>query len=161
MATEIYANNGSGNGLFAWGHQTIIWNNIDFSLAKFRAIHQRAISQQVPKLLFCIMSLKFILLKITDWQHVQGVKELKIWRSWLTHSPKYLGKDSPAHHTDSYRRERTVYHNRNQSTYNTMIDTWCFSSMKNSHLFNTFTHIKTIWKCSPHFRQRHKMNTCW
>ena len=39
-------------------HQTIIWTNVDVSSMEFCGIHLRTISQPVPKLLFCIRSLK-------------------------------------------------------------------------------------------------------
>ena len=51
--------------LVAWGHQAIIWTNVDFSLAKSCGIHMRAISQWVTKLLICIMSCWNYTLKIT------------------------------------------------------------------------------------------------
>ena len=38
-------------------NQAIVLSNVDFSLMQFCGIHPRAISQPVPQLLFCIMSL--------------------------------------------------------------------------------------------------------
>ena len=43
----------------------------------FCGIHLRAISQREPKMLFCIMSLKIILLKILP--HLPGTNELSIY----------------------------------------------------------------------------------
>ena len=51
--------------LIAWQHLGITWTNADFSLARFYGIQLRAISLWVLKLLFCVMSLKIILL--THW----------------------------------------------------------------------------------------------
>ena len=54
----------------------ITWANLDFSLTwlvRFCDIHLRAISQWLPKLLFCIMSLKSILLKLVS--HLPGSNE--------------------------------------------------------------------------------------
>ena len=45
--------------LGAWRHQVITWISVDVSLVKFYDIYLRAISQYVPKLLLCKMSLKF------------------------------------------------------------------------------------------------------
>ena len=50
--------------LVAWRHQAITWTNVDFSLVRFLVIHLRAVSQWVPKLLFCIMSLCITLWKL-------------------------------------------------------------------------------------------------
>ena len=46
MATEIWVNIGSGNGLW---HQAITWTNVDWSSVKSNDIHIRAISQQMPQ----------------------------------------------------------------------------------------------------------------
>ena len=59
----------------------ITWTNVDFSLMRFCGIRLRAISQQIPKLLFCIISLK---IKITatfpkdQWVHQldEGIGEV-------------------------------------------------------------------------------------
>ena len=45
-------------------HQAIIWADVDLSLVRFCGIQLRTISQRVPKLLFCILSLKIVLIKI-------------------------------------------------------------------------------------------------
>ena len=47
MATYIWVNIGSGNGLFAWRHQTITWTNIELSSVRFCGMHLREISQQL------------------------------------------------------------------------------------------------------------------
>ena len=49
-----------------WWHQavTVTWTNIDFSLVSFCVIYMKAILQWMPKLIFCIMSLKFIISKL-------------------------------------------------------------------------------------------------
>ena len=62
--------------LVAWRHQTITWANIDFSQVRFCGILMRAISQRVPKLLFCVMGLKFMLSKLL--LHLPGANELSI-----------------------------------------------------------------------------------
>ena len=49
-------------GLCQQWHQAITWTNVNFSLIRFWGIHLGAITQQVSQLLFCIMSLKTILL---------------------------------------------------------------------------------------------------
>ena len=45
-------------------HQAITWTNVDFPLARFCGIHLRVISQWAPRLLLCILSLKFIFLTL-------------------------------------------------------------------------------------------------
>ena len=50
--------------LVACRHQTITWTNSEFSLVQYFDIDLRAMWQQVPKLLFCKMSLKSMLLKL-------------------------------------------------------------------------------------------------
>ena len=46
------------------------WTNIDWLIVRFCDIHMRAISQRVPKLPFCVISLKIILLKLRP--HIPG-----------------------------------------------------------------------------------------
>ena len=58
----------------AWWHQAITWTSVDFSLVRFFGIHLRAIPQWALKLLFCIMSLKILLLKFL--LHLPGANEL-------------------------------------------------------------------------------------
>ena len=79
ITTEIWVNIGSGEGLFAWRHQAIMWTNIEFwvnigsgkgllpdgttpfiiwtnielSSEMFCGIHLSAISQEVLKNLLC------------------------------------------------------------------------------------------------------------
>ena len=50
--------------LVAWRHQAIIWTNVDYPSQKFCDIYLRASLQWVPKLLFCMVCLKSILLKL-------------------------------------------------------------------------------------------------
>ena len=57
-----------------WQHLPITWTNVDFSLVRFCGIHLRAISLWVLKLLFCIMSLKSILLRLLP--HLPGASEI-------------------------------------------------------------------------------------
>ena len=55
------------------GLQHQAWTNVDFSFVRFCGILLRAISQRVPKLLLCIMSLKIKLLKLStrgQWVNV-------------------------------------------------------------------------------------------
>ena len=57
-----------------WWHQAITWTKVDFSLARFCGIFLRAILQ----VLFCIMSLKFIISKLLP--HLPGAnKYLSPW----------------------------------------------------------------------------------
>ena len=49
MATEIWVNIGSANGLLPDGNQAITWTNVDWSSAKSSDIHIRAISQEMPQ----------------------------------------------------------------------------------------------------------------
>ena len=74
-----------GQWLVTWCHQAITWTNVEFSLVKFCGIHLRTISQRAPKLLFCIMRLKIILLKLL--LHLQGTTE---WRGWPTQTSQEL-----------------------------------------------------------------------
>ena len=51
--------------------QTIFtWNNVRFSLVRFCDINQRAISQQLPTILFCILSLNTVLLELLSHPQV-------------------------------------------------------------------------------------------
>ena len=68
------ANIGLGKSFDAWWHQAITWTNVDFSLLRFYGIDIRAISQQMPKLLFCIISVKILPLKLV--QQFLGANEL-------------------------------------------------------------------------------------
>ena len=61
MATEIWVNIGSGNGLLPVRQQAITWTNVDWSSVKSSDIHIRAISQEMPQ-----PSITKICLKITD-----------------------------------------------------------------------------------------------
>ena len=56
-------------------HQTVNWTNIDLSSLAFYGMHPRTFSQ-VPKLLFCIMSLKT--------NHALKIKSLFLfcWHNW-------------------------------------------------------------------------------
>ena len=54
-------------------HQSITWTNVDFSSVRFSGINQKAISQQMPKLL-SITSLKIVLSKLLI--HLTGTIEL-------------------------------------------------------------------------------------
>ena len=60
-------------------HLAITWTNVDFSLlvVRFCGTHMGAISHWVPKLLFCTMSLKIILLK--SLLHLSWPNELTHW----------------------------------------------------------------------------------
>ena len=50
--------------LDAWQHQGIVWTNADYHLWSSSGTHLREILQRVVKLLFCVISLKYILLKL-------------------------------------------------------------------------------------------------
>ena len=56
------------------GPHDIIWINADSSFVMLSGIQQRAISQRVPKQLFCIMSLKMILSKLLPY--LPGANEI-------------------------------------------------------------------------------------
>ena len=58
--------------LSTWLHQAITWTNADFSLVRLCGIHLGAIKQRVSKLLFCLMSLKTVLLNYLVLSHHQG-----------------------------------------------------------------------------------------
>ena len=60
MATEIWVNIGSGNGLLPDGTKPLLKPDVDWSLAKSSDIHIRTISQEMPQI-----SIKKICLKIT------------------------------------------------------------------------------------------------
>ena len=60
--------------LVAWHHQAITWTNVAFSLIRFCGIHLREILQQVPKQLFCIISL--IIFHLKSLSHCPEVNEL-------------------------------------------------------------------------------------
>ena len=49
MATKIWVNIGSGNGLVAWRHQAITWTNIDLSSGRWCDIHLKTSSQEIPQ----------------------------------------------------------------------------------------------------------------
>ena len=55
-------------------HQTITRTNFDFSVLGFCGFHLRAISEWIPKLLYCILSLKIIVLKLLP--RLPGANEL-------------------------------------------------------------------------------------
>ena len=57
-------------------HQAITQTNVEYSIVRFCGCHPRAISQQVSKLLFCIMSLKIKLLRLLP--HLPGANELNM-----------------------------------------------------------------------------------
>ena len=94
-------------------HQTITWTNIDYSLVRFCGIQLRAISQRVPKLLFCIMNLKMSLLKLQPlltftWSnkgHYNGAKmsamASKITGVTLFYSTVYSGTDQRKHQSSA------------------------------------------------------------
>ena len=58
--------------LVAWRHQAITWTNGDSSLVCFCGIHPRAISQQVPKLLFLTICVNIINSKLQP----------QVWGKW-------------------------------------------------------------------------------
>ena len=47
MATEIWVNIGSGNGLCARRHKAITWTNVDLSSIRSCGVHVRTISQEM------------------------------------------------------------------------------------------------------------------
>ena len=68
--------------LDAWQHQGIVWTNADYHLWSSSGTHLREILQRVVRLLFCVISLKYILLKLPPL--LSGANE-SIW---------YWGKNS-------------------------------------------------------------------
>ena len=67
--------------LDALWHQTIAWTIVDFSLVRFWGIRLRTLSQRLPKLIHCVMSLKVTLSKLL--LHFPGNMSSKtlIWSS--------------------------------------------------------------------------------
>ena len=65
----------------AWWHQAITSTNAEFSSARFYGIYHKVISQRVPKLLFCILTLKIILLEL-----LPHVPKLNVSMIYLTKS---------------------------------------------------------------------------
>ena len=65
--------------LVPWCHQAITWTNVNFLKAMFHNIHLREISQQMPRLLFCIMSLEITY----NWKycHISQIQ-------WINHVSK-------------------------------------------------------------------------
>ena len=80
-------------------HQTIIWTNVDVSSMEFCSIHLRTISQPVPKLLFCIRSLKInYTFKITAATFPRGQWVNLLWPSeviWQKRSWSILAQVKP------------------------------------------------------------------
>ena len=75
MATKNSGQHCLRQWLVARWHQVITRANADFSFMTSCGIHLRAISQQVPKLLFWIASLKIIFFKLLP--HLPGANDLK------------------------------------------------------------------------------------
>ena len=72
MATAIWVNIGSGNGLLR--HQAITWTNVDLSSSRSSDIHLRASSQEIPQ-----PSITEIICKINDlkfYSNFPGADEL-------------------------------------------------------------------------------------
>ena len=78
MATKIWVNIGSGNGLLAWQHQAITWINVDWSSVKSSDIHTGAISQEMPKPSLTKLHLKITYLKF--YSNIPGANELNTTR---------------------------------------------------------------------------------
>ena len=77
-----------GKWLGAWQHPAITWTNVDFALVRFCGIYLRKILQGVPRLLFCIRSLKTRLLKLLP--HLPGTSELNKYSSiWFNGQEVY------------------------------------------------------------------------
>ena len=57
-----------------WRHQAITWTNFNVLWVRFPAIHLRAILQWVPTPLFCMLSLKILLLTLLP--HLPGDYEV-------------------------------------------------------------------------------------
>ena len=74
MATEIWVNIGSGNGLLPDGTQVITWANVDWSSVKSSDIHIRAISQEIPQPAITKIHLKITNLKFNS--NFPGAKKL-------------------------------------------------------------------------------------
>ena len=61
-----------------WRHLAISWTNVGYSSIRFCDIHLRAISQRVPRLVFCMLRFKMILLNLLP--HFPGTNESKNWK---------------------------------------------------------------------------------
>ena len=81
-----------GQWRVAWRHQTISWTSVEFFLVRSSGIDLRAIPQRAPKLFFCIMSLKIVLLKLL--KYLPGVIKLTIVKT-----TKYSRGGEPAEYS--------------------------------------------------------------
>ena len=86
MATKIWVNIGSCNGLLPDGNKAITWTNVDLSLDKSHDIHLRALSQEDLKIPINKTRLEIALLKLNA--HLPGANELReawkenMWKLW-------------------------------------------------------------------------------
>ena len=93
--------------VMAWQHHSIKWISVDFPLVKSFGIRLRAIAQEVPELLLCIMSLKITLLKLLlsprdQWIYNIGVTSIydifiapPPYHPWKRQYFKYVPHDNP------------------------------------------------------------------
>ena len=77
MATKIWVNIGSGNGLLPDGTKPFTWTNVDWSSVKSSDIHIRAISQEMPQPSIPKISFKITYLKF--YSNFPGASELRVW----------------------------------------------------------------------------------
>ena len=76
-----------------WRHLSITWTKVDYSMVRYCGIHLRAFSQWMLKLLilFCMMSLKTVLLK-TTFASPSGQWVSSLWPSdiiWCLTAPSH------------------------------------------------------------------------
>ena len=90
MATEIWVNIGSGNGLLPDGTiQAITWTNFDLSSVRITGVHLRAILREIPQPPVTKISLKITYLKFCS--NLPGTNELR----WVASLPVLFW---PLHH---------------------------------------------------------------
>ena len=87
MASGIWVNIDSGNGLLPWRHQAITWTNVDLSSVRSSDIHLRVVSQKIPQPSVTKFSFKIAYLKFHS--NCPGANELKLitmintlWHEW-------------------------------------------------------------------------------
>ena len=90
MATQIWINIGSGNGLVA-SDQAITWNNVDLSAKGFCGVHLRLILYHVLMNLICTMCSEITIFKIIS------TSPRGQWLKWLGYFSFKLNFRSQVH----------------------------------------------------------------
>ena len=111
-----------------WRLQVIPWTNVNISSVMFWSIHLNAILQWVPKVLFCVMSLKNYTLKIIVISSRGQWVNIRAWK--LLHP---LNNNNVCQHPPRiwYLRGKQCPNN----TWNTKeINTWRIKTLQTMHL---------------------------